>query len=137
MDPGTTTSMRRNHTPPTARTGQHVSAIWIVQCAHRACLSTLARNKKSHRCRASASLMGGVCIQRWFSPPTHQVPKKHQYVMLKPRKTQNNPGRRRKKRGTSSLPLLRTKPKPSMRRAAIRACKYLKAVSPNMAPLSS
>ena len=44
-----------------------------------------------------------------------EAPKKHQYVMLKPPhtalQTQNNPGRRRKRRVTSSLPLRRTKPK--------------------------
>ena len=48
-------------------------------------------------------------------PPTYQAPKKHQYVMLKPPhtalQTQNNPGRRRKRRVTSLLPLRRTKPK--------------------------
>ena len=60
-------------------------------------------------------LMGGEYIQHWSSPPTYQAPKKHQYVMLKPPhialQAQNHPGRWKKRRVTSSLPLLRTKRK--------------------------
>ena len=60
-------------------------------------------------------LMGGVDIQHWSSPPTYQAPKKHQSVMLKPLlaalQAQNHPGRRKKRRVTSSLPLRRTKRK--------------------------
>ena len=47
-------------------------------------------------------------IQHWSSPPTYQAPKKHQSVMLKPPHTALQDG-------------------PSTRRAAIRACKYLRA----------
>ena len=64
---------------------------------------------------ASTFLMDGEYIQHWSSPPTYQAPKKHQSVMLKPPHTalqaQNHPGRRKKRRVTSSLPLRRTKRK--------------------------
>ena len=103
----------------------------------------LALSKKSHRCRASTFLMGGVYIQHWSSPPTYQAPKKHQSVMLKPPhaalQAQNQPGRRKKRRVTSSLPLRRTKRKigPSTRRAAIRVCKNLRAMVNQHGPSSS
>ena len=77
----------------------------------------LALNKKSHRYRASGIYLfdGWRVHPTLVIPPTYQAPKKHQYVMLKPPhialQAQNHPGRRKKRRVTSSLPLLRTKRK--------------------------
>ena len=105
------------HMPPTARTGLHTCACRLDCTMHAPGVSwhKLALSKKSHRCRASIFLMGGVYIQHWSSPPTYQAPKKHQSVMLKPPhaalQAQNHPGRRKKRRVTSSLPLQRTKRK--------------------------
>ena len=90
----------------------------------------LALNKKSHRYR----------IQHRPSPPTYQAPKKHQYVMPPHTACKHRiPGRRRKRCVTSSLPLLRTKTEdgPSTRRAAIRACKYLRVMVNQHGPTSS
>ena len=96
-----------------------------------------ALNKKLRRCRASTSLMGGECVQHWSSPPTYQAPRKHQYGMLKPPRTalpaQNHPAHRKKRRETSSKN--QTEDGPSTRRAAIRACKYLRAMVNQHGPL--
>ena len=112
-----TTKSFYTHTPPTARTGLHTCACHL-DCTMRApgvSWHKLALNKKSHRYRASTSLMGGEYIQHWSSPPTYQAPKKHQYVMLKPPhialQAQSHHGRRKKRRVTSSLPRRRTKRK--------------------------
>ena len=105
------------HTPPTARTDLHTFACHLDCTTHAPGVSwhKPALNKKSHRYQAFTSLMGGEYIQHWPSPPTYQAQKRHQYVRLKPPHTalqaQNHPARRRKRRATSSLPLLRTKPK--------------------------
>ena len=101
----------------------------------------LALNKKSHRYRASIFLMGGEYIQHWSSPPTYQAPKKHQYVMLKPPhialQAQSHHGRQKEE----ARDILATAAKnqaedgPSTRRAAIRACKYLRAMVHQHGPL--
>ena len=38
--------------------------------------------KKSHRCQAFASLMGGECSQHWTSHPTCQAPKRRPHMVL-------------------------------------------------------
>ena len=86
-------------------------------------------------------LMDGEYIQQWSSPPTYQAPKKHQSVMLKPPHTalqaQNHPGRRKKRRVTSSLPLRRTKRKmdPALAGQPSVHVNIWEPWSTNMAPL--
>ena len=101
----------------------------------------LALNRKLLRCQVSTSLTAGECIQLWSSLPTYQAPKKPQSVMWQPPhpalQGQNPPGRQKRRRATSSQPQLRTRQKmgPNTRRAAIRACKYLRAMVNQHGPL--
>ena len=87
------------------RTNRPTSCVYHQDCTMHApgvSWHKLALNKKSHRYR----------IQHRPSPPTYQAPKKHQYVMPPHTACKHRiSGRRRKRCVTSSLPLLRTKPK--------------------------
>ena len=131
------------HTPPTARTGLHTCACHLDCTMHARGVSwhKLALNKKSHRCRASTFLMGGEYIQHWSSPPTYQAPKKHQSVMLKPpahRTASTEPPRSPEEEARDILATAaknQAEDGPSTRRAAIRACKYLRAMVNQHGPL--
>ena len=130
------------HTPPTARTGLHTCACHL-DCTMRApgvSWHKLALNKKSLRYRESTSLMGGEYIQLWLSPPTYQAPKKRQYVMSKPPHSTASTEQPRSPE-EEARDILATAAKnqtedgPSTRRAAIRACKYLRAMVNQHGPL--
>ena len=133
------------HMPPTARTGLHTCACRL-DCTMQVpggFWHKLALSKKSHRCRASIFLMGGVYSQHWSSPPTYQAPKMHQFVMLEPPhaalQAQNHPGRRKKRRVTYLLPLQRIKRKMDPARAKQPSVhvSIWEPWSTNMAPSSS
>ena len=81
--------------------------------------------------------MGGEYLQHWSSPPTYQAPKKHQYVTWKPPhivlQAQNPP--RSPEEEARDILATAAEDGPSTRRAAIRACKYLRAMVNQHGPL--
>ena len=93
-----------------------------------------ARLKKSPHCRAFIFLMGGECSQHWISHPTYQAPKRRQHTgveqpCIPPRGTE--PTRSPEEEARDILATAaKNQPEdgPSTRRAAIRACKYLRAI---------
>ena len=147
MDSGTATSIQRNHLYAYAadRTNRPTyvclpSGLYNARTG-RVLAQAGPEQEITHRCRASTFLMGGEYIQHWSSPLTYQAPKKHQYVMLKPPHTALQAQKPPRSPEEEARDILATAAKnqaedgPSARRAAIRACKYLRAMVNQHGPL--
>ena len=86
--------------------------------------------KKSHHCQAFTSLMGGECSQHWTSQSTCQAPRRHQHTAVEqprmPLGARNQPD----PWGGGTGHTCKNQPEDGAgtRRAAIRACKYLRAM---------
>ena len=78
------------------------------------------------------SLMDGEYIQRYQSPATYHAPKKRQSeisLMPHPQLVRNQPGRQKKsERHPCDSRKNQAEDGPNTRRAAVRACKYLRAM---------
>ena len=92
--------------------------------------------KKSHHCQAFTPLMGGECSQHWTSQSTCQAPRRHQHTAVEqpriPLGARNQPDLLRRRHGTylPLWPAAKNQPEDGSgtRRAAIRACKYLRVM---------
>ena len=86
-----------------------------------------ALNRKSYPCQVCTSLMDGGYIQHYQSPATYHAPKKRQFRdrSCYTVRCGTNPVARRRSLATAAKN--QAEDGPNTRRAAVRACKYLRA----------
>ena len=90
--------------------------------------------KKSHHCQAFTSLMGGERSQHWTSQSTCRAPRRHQHTAVEQQRIPPRGTEPTRSSEEEARDILATAAKnqpedgPGTRRAAIRACKYLRAM---------